>query len=127
MHVGPRAARTARRLGPVGSYRFLPGRFQYTAITPVDVRVFLGGSLPFRQKSSNSPPERLQPIHLGSPRRCSFHSGSVLQAFDALELREREATMVVSVGLMAGAILTVSPTPSQAAKGEKGGGGGDRR
>ena len=34
------------------------------------------------------------------------------------------ATMVVSVGLMVGAILTVSPTPSQAAKGGKGGGGG---
>ena len=34
------------------------------------------------------------------------------------------ATMVVSVGLMVGAILTVSPTPSHAAKGGKGGGGG---
>ena len=34
------------------------------------------------------------------------------------------ATMVVSVGLMVGAILTVTPTPSHAAKGEKGGGGG---
>ena len=36
------------------------------------------------------------------------------------------ATMVVSVGLMVGAILTVSPTPSQAAKGGKGGGGGNQ-
>ena len=34
------------------------------------------------------------------------------------------ATMVVSVGLMVGAILTVSPTPSQAAKGGQGKGGG---
>ena len=34
------------------------------------------------------------------------------------------AAMVVSVALMAGAILTVSPTPSQAAKGGKGKGGG---
>ena len=33
--------------------------------------------------------------------------------------------MVVSVGLMVGAILTVAPTPSQAAKGGKGGGGGN--
>ncbi len=36
------------------------------------------------------------------------------------------ATMVVSVSLMVGSILTVYPTPSQAAKGEKGGGGGQQ-
>ena len=34
------------------------------------------------------------------------------------------ATMVVSVSLMVGSILTVYPTPSQAAKGEKAGWGG---
>ena len=34
------------------------------------------------------------------------------------------ATMIVSVGLMVGSILTVAPTPSQAAKGGQGKGGG---